>query len=246
MRRASSGRRWRDHAQEGGFCMTTVVIGADKGIGLEIVKALAARREPDVLAVCLGDGADAAPHAARVIGNINVVSSEDVGHMAAAIGEMYSRIDMLLHVSGIMSMDTLGALDFEQAKREFDINALGPLRTVEACLNLLREGAKVGIVTSRVGSLTDNSSGGQYAYRLSKAAANMAGLNLHHDLSKRGVAVRMLHPGMVKTDLVKIYPGEYNYITPAQAALGLIARMDNLTLAESGQFRHGNGDLLPW
>jgi len=226
--------------------MTTVVIGADKGIGLEIVKALAARREPDVLAVCLGDGADAAPHAARVIGNINVVSSEDVGHMAAAIGEMYSRIDMLLHVSGIMSMDTLGALDFEQAKREFDINALGPLRTVEACLNLLQEGAKVGIVTSRVGSLTDNSSGGQYAYRLSKAAANMAGLNLHHDLSKRGVAVRMLHPGMVKTDLVKIYPGEYNYITPAQAALGLIARMDNLTLAESGQFRHGNGDLLPW
>jgi NAD(P)-dependent dehydrogenase (short-subunit alcohol dehydrogenase family) len=226
--------------------MTTVVIGADKGIGLEIVKALAARREPDVLAVCLGDGADAAPHAARVIGYVDVVSSADVGHMAAAIGEMYPRIDMLLHVSGIMSMDTLGALDYEQAKREFDINALGPLRTVEACLNLLKEGAKVGIVTSRVGSLSDNSSGGQYAYRLSKAAANMAGLNLHHDLSKRGVAVRMLHPGMVKTDLVKIYPGEYNYITPAQAALGLIARMDDLTLAESGQFRHGNGDPLPW
>jgi len=226
--------------------MTTVVIGADKGIGLEIVKALAARQEPDILAVCLGDGGDAAPHAARVIGHVNVISSEDVGHMAAAIAEMFPRIDMLLHVSGIMSMDTLGELDYEQAKREFDINALGPLRTVEACLPLLQEGSKVGIVTSRVGSLTDNSSGGQYAYRLSKAAANMAGLNLHHDLSKRGVAVRMLHPGMVKTDLVKIYPGEYNYITPAQAALGLIARMDDLTLAASGQFRHGNGDLLPW
>ena len=226
--------------------MTTVVIGADKGIGLEIVKAMATRQEPDVLAVCLGDGGDAAPHAARVIGHVNVISSEDVGQMAAAIAEMFPRIDMLLHVSGIMSMDTLGDLDYEQAKREFDINALGPLRTVEACLPLLQEGSKVGIVTSRVGSLTDNSSGGQYAYRLSKAAANMAGLNLHHDLSKRGVAVRMLHPGMVKTDLVKIYPGEYNYITPAQAALGLIARMDDLTLAASGQFRHGNGDLLPW
>ena len=226
--------------------MTTVVIGADKGIGLEKVKALAARQEPDILAVCLGDGGDAAPHAARVIGHVNVISSEDVGHMAAAIAEMFPQIDMLLHVSGIMSMDTLGELDYEQAKREFDINALGPLRTVEACLPLLQEGSKVGIVTSRVGSLSDNSSGGQYAYRLSKAAANMAGLNLHHDLSKRGVAVRMLHPGMVKTDLVKIYPGEYNYITPAQAALGLIARMDDLTLAASGQFRHGNGDLLPW
>jgi NAD(P)-dependent dehydrogenase (short-subunit alcohol dehydrogenase family) len=226
--------------------MTAVVIGADKGIGLEIVKALAARKEPNVLAVCLGDGADAAPHAARVIGHVNVTSAPDVARMAVTIGGISPRIDLLLHVSGIMSMDTLGALDYEQAKREFDINALGPLRTVEACLSLLKEGAKVGIVTSRIGSLGDNSSGGQYAYRLSKAAANMAGLNLHHDLSKRGVAVRMLHPGMVKTDLVKIYPGEYNYITPAQAAQGLIARMDELTLAESGQFRHGNGDLLSW
>jgi NAD(P)-dependent dehydrogenase (short-subunit alcohol dehydrogenase family) len=226
--------------------MTTVVIGADKGIGLEIVKALAARKEPNVLAVCLGDGVDAAPHAARVIGHVNVTSAPDVARMAAAIGEISPRIDLLLHVSGIMSMDTLGALDYEQAKREFDINALGPLRTVEACLGFMKEGSKVGIVTSRVGSLSDNSSGGQYAYRLSKAAANMAGLNLHHDLSKRGIAVRMLHPGMVKTDLVKIYPGEYNYITPAQAAQGLIARMDELTLAESGQFRHGNGELLSW
>jgi NAD(P)-dependent dehydrogenase (short-subunit alcohol dehydrogenase family) len=120
------------------------------------------------------------------------------------------------------------------------------LRTVEACLPLLTEGAKIGIVTSRIGSLSDNSSGGQYAYRLSKVAANMAGLNLHHDLSKRGIAVRMLHPGMVKTDLVKIYPGEFNYITPAQAAAGLIARMDELTLASSGEFRHANGELLPW
>jgi NAD(P)-dependent dehydrogenase (short-subunit alcohol dehydrogenase family) len=225
--------------------MVAVVIGADKGIGLEIIKALAARGEPDLVAVCLGTGADAAPHA-TVIGGVNVTSAEDVARMAAILREMHGRIDTLFHISGIMSMDTLGQLDYAQALREFDINALGPLRTVEACLPLLHEGAKVGIVTSRVGSLADNSSGGQYAYRLSKVAANMAGLNLHHDLSKMGVAVRMLHPGMVKTDLVKDYPGEFNYITPAQAAAGLIARMDELTLAASGEFRHANGDLLPW
>jgi NAD(P)-dependent dehydrogenase (short-subunit alcohol dehydrogenase family) len=166
--------------------------------------------------------------------------------MASILREAFGRVDTLFHISGIMSMDRLGALDYAQAIREFDINALGPLRTVEACLPLLHEGAKVGIVTSRVGSLSDNSSGGQYAYRLSKVAANMAGLNLHHDLVKQGIAVRMLHPGMVKTDLVKDYPGEFNYITPAQAAVGLIARMDELTLATSGEFRHANGDLLPW
>jgi NAD(P)-dependent dehydrogenase (short-subunit alcohol dehydrogenase family) len=225
--------------------MVAVVVGADKGIGLEIVKALAARGEQDIVAVCLGDGADAAPHAS-VIGGVNVTSGEDVARMAAQLRERFKKIDTLFHISGIMSMDILGELDFDQAKLEFDINALGPLRTVEACLKLLADGSKVGIVTSRVGSLSDNSSGGQYAYRLSKVAANMAGLNLHHDLSKRGIAVRMLHPGMVKTDLVKIYPGEFNYITPAQAAQGLIARMDELTLSTSGEFRHANGELLPW
>jgi NAD(P)-dependent dehydrogenase (short-subunit alcohol dehydrogenase family) len=225
--------------------MVAVVVGADKGIGLEIVKALAARGEKDVVAVCLGDGADAAPHAS-VIGGVNVTSGADVARMAALLRDRFEKIDVLMHVSGIMSMDILGELDFAQAKLEFDVNTLGPLRTVEACLKMLGEGSKVGIITSRIGSLTDNSSGGQYAYRISKAAANMAGLNLHHDLSKRGIAVRMLHPGMVKTDLVKIYPGEFNYITPAQAAQGLIARMDELTLASSGEFRHANGELLPW
>jgi NAD(P)-dependent dehydrogenase (short-subunit alcohol dehydrogenase family) len=225
--------------------MVAVVVGADKGIGLEIVKALAARGEQDIVAVCLGDGADAAAHA-TVIGGVNVTSGPDVARMAAQLRERFKKIDMLFHISGIMSMDILGELDYAQAKLEFDVNALGPLRTVEACLKLLAEGSKVGIVTSRIGSLSDNSSGGQYAYRLSKVAANMAGLNLHHDLSKRGIAVRMLHPGMVKTDLVKIYPGEFNYITPAQAAQGLIARMDELTLASSGEFRHANGELLPW
>jgi NAD(P)-dependent dehydrogenase (short-subunit alcohol dehydrogenase family) len=225
--------------------MVAVVVGADKGIGLEIVKALAARGEKDIVAVCLGDGADAAPHA-NVIGGVNVTSGADVVRMAASLRQRFDKIDTLFHISGIMSVDILGELDFAQAKLEFDVNALGPLRIVEACLKLLTEGSKVGIVTSRIGSLSDNSSGGQYAYRLSKVAANMAGLNLHHDLSKRGIAVRMLHPGMVKTDLVKIYPGEFNYITPAQAASGLIARMDELNLASSGEFRHANGELLRW
>lgn len=226
--------------------MVAVVIGADKGIGLEIVKALKARGEPDLVAVCLGEGDAVFEMADLVIPHVNVTSGPDVARMATAVSERFRRIDVLFHISGIMSMDSLGALNFEQAKREFDINALGPLRTVEACLTLLREGSKVGIVTSRVGSLSDNSSGGQYAYRLSKVAANMAGLNLHHDLSKQGIAVRMLHPGMVKTDLVKDYPGDFNYITPAQAAAGLIARMDDLTLDSSGEFRHANGELLPW
>lgn len=74
----------------------------------------------------------------------------------------------------------------------------------------------------------------------------MVALNLHHDLSKRGVAVAALHPGMVATDLTKDYPGNFNYITPDEAASGLIARMDALTINTSGRFWHANGEKLPW
>ena len=85
-----------------------------------------------------------------------------------------------------------------------------------------------------------------YAYRVSKAGANMVALNLHHDLSKRGIAVAALHPGMVATDLTKDIPGDFDYITPDEAAEGLIRRMEALTLETSGRFWHANGEELPW
>jgi len=134
----------------------------------------------------------------------------------------------------------------DEVRRQFEINAIGPLRTIEALRDLLAEGAKVGIVTSRVGSLGDNGSGGMYAYRMSKAAANMAGLNLHHDLAPRGVSVVMLHPGMVATDLTRDFPGNHAYIQPDEAAAGLIRNMDELAPETSGRFRHANGEYLPW
>jgi NAD(P)-dependent dehydrogenase (short-subunit alcohol dehydrogenase family) len=74
----------------------------------------------------------------------------------------------------------------------------------------------------------------------------MVGLNLHHDLSKRGIAVLMLHPGMVATDLTKDFPGDHKYIQPGEAAAGLIRNMDRLTLESSGKFQHSNGEYLPW
>jgi NAD(P)-dependent dehydrogenase (short-subunit alcohol dehydrogenase family) len=124
----------------------------------------------------------------------------------------------------VLGLDELGSIDYDDVRRQFEINTIGPLRTIEALRDLLHDGSKVGIVTSRVGSLGDNSSGGMYAYRISKAAANMVALNLHHDLSKRGISVLALHPGMVATALTKDYPGDYDYITPDQAAAGLIIR----------------------
>lgn len=224
---------------------TVLVVGADRGIAHQIATQLYARGD-EVIAACLGDGDDLKQLGITVEPCVDVTSAAAVGDLADRLKGSSTQLDWLLHVAGVLGLDELGAIDYTDVRRQFEINAIGPLRTVEALRDLLTDGAKVGIVTSRVGSLGDNGSGGMYAYRMSKAAANMAGLNLHHDLSPRGVSVLMLHPGMVATDLTKDFPGSHSYIQPGEAAAGIIRDMDELTPETSGRFRHSNGDYLPW
>ena len=97
-------------------------------------------------------------------------------------------------------------------------------------------------MTSRMGSIEDNTSGGSYGYRMSKAAVNMAGASLAHDLRERSIAVALLHPGYVMTDMT----GGKGLVSAAQSAAGLIQRMDELTLETSGGFWHAQGERLPW
>jgi NAD(P)-dependent dehydrogenase (short-subunit alcohol dehydrogenase family) len=111
----------------------------------------------------------------------------------------------------------------------------------EALLGNLAKGSKVAIVTSRVGSIGDNASGGNYGYRASKTAVNQIGTNLKHDLHPRGIAVALLHPGFVATDMT----GGQG-IEPTDSAKGLIDRIDELNLENSGGFWHAEGYELPW
>jgi NAD(P)-dependent dehydrogenase (short-subunit alcohol dehydrogenase family) len=118
---------------------------------------------------------------------------------------------------------------------------LGPLRVTEALVDNIVDGGKVGIVSSRVGSIGDNGSGGYYGYRASKSAVNQIGMNLTHELRPRGIAVALLHPGMVATTMT----GRQG-IDPGEAARGLLDRIDALTLETSGHFWHAEGYELPW
>ena len=224
---------------------TALVVGADRGIAHAIALQLHARGD-DVIAACLGDGDDLKQAGITVEPHVDVTDGDSVTGLAARLRGSGVRIDQLYHVAGVLGLDELGAIDYDDVRRQFEINTLGPLRTVEALRDLLGPGSKVGIVTSRVGSLGDNTSGGMYAYRVSKAAANMVGLNLHHDLARQGVHVLMLHPGMVATDLTKDYPGDFDYITPEDAAAGLIRDVDALSAETAGRFQHSNGTFLPW
>ena len=97
-------------------------------------------------------------------------------------------------------------------------------------------------MTSRMGSIADNTSGARYGYRASKAALNAVGKSLAVDLSEQGIAVAILHPGWVQTDMTR-HSGN---LTVDEAAAGLIARMDALNLENSGTFWHSDGSVLPW
>ena len=124
---------------------------------------------------------------------------------------------------------------------QFRVNTLGPLRVTEALSSNLQGGAKIAIVSSRVGSIEDNGSGGNWGYRISKTAVNMAGTNLVHEMRPRGIAVALLHPGLVATDMTG-----GKGITPEESARGLIQRIDALNLSNTGGFWHAEGYVLPW
>ncbi len=216
-----------------------LITGANRGIGLELCRQLAARGD-QVIAACRNPSDELAALGVRVEPEVDVGSDPGVAALVERLDGV--AIDVLINNAGIMRPSTLHRLNFDACRAMFEINALGPLRVTAALLPNLRAGSKIGIITSRMGSVADNTSGGSYGYRMSKTAVNMAGKSLAHDLAVREIAVAILHPGWVQTDMT----GNTGLITAETSAAGLIARIDELTLETSGGFWHTNGDELPW
>ena len=138
--------------------------------------------------------------------------------------------------------DTLDSVRANDVRAQFAINALAPLFLTQALMSRLTPGAKVALITSRMGSIGDNQSGGYYGYRLSKAALNAASVSMAHDLAPRGVAVVILHPGAVRTEMT----GGQGDFEPDESARGLLRRIDELRLDTTGRFLHQIGNVLPW
>ncbi len=222
---------------------TAVVIGADRGIGAALVEVYRDRGD-QAIAVCLEDGVPGSRSGVRVISGIDVTEDPSVAKLAAALDG--TRIDTLVHVAGVGALDRFGRFDFVRMLEHYNLNALGPLRAVSALAENLGRGSKVGIVTSRMGSIGDNASGRMYSYRMSKAAANMLGVNLYHELRPRGVCVMLLHPGTVATEMTQGAANWDQMTKPAEAAAGLAAQLDALGPDTPVEFRHADGTLLPW
>ncbi len=217
---------------------TILVTGCNRGIGLELVRQLRERGD-DVIAVCRQASDALRAVGARVIEHVDVAKGEDVQALRDQLADQ--PIDVLINNAGVLRRDTFGELDYDEMLHQFKVNTLGPLRVTEALADNLHAGSKVAIVTSRVGSIDDNSSGGNWGYRTSKTAVNMVGTNLMHEFKPRGIAVALLHPGLVATDMTG-----GTGITPAESARGLIQRVDELNMENSGSFWHAEGYVLPW
>ena len=221
---------------------STLIIGASRGIGLALARCHSSRPTP-LIATCRTPSAALAALPLRVIEGVDMREPDSLARLDHALGD--TRIERLIVNAGILRRDslaTLGADGFAGVAEQLLTNALAPLQVVVALQHRLDAGARVALLSSRMGSIADNSSGSYYGYRMSKAALNAAGRSLALDLAPREIAVVVLHPGFVRTEMT----GGQGDISPEQAAEQLTARIDALTLASSGRFLHANGQELPW
>ena len=228
---------------------TVLITGASRGIGLELARQYAARGSR-VLATCrapatadkLMELAAAAPHVS--ISPLDVTSHDQIDALTASL--QGAPIDLLINNAGVGSAGAaLGALDYDLWRRVMDTNLYGPVKLTEALLpNLIAgQGRKTLAISSSLGSIS-GTRGGNYPYRTSKAALNMAMRSMAMDLREQGVTVALLSPGVVDTDFTR---GARMPKVPVEvSAAGLIETIDRLGPDDAGTFIRYNGETVAW
>ena len=219
---------------------TYLITGANRGIGLELVRQLKNRGE-EVIASCRSSSSELDFLDVRVETGVDVTSGDSVIKLRERLNDI--KIDVLIQNAGIAEFNSLSNLDPESIMHQFEVNALSPLCFVQSMITNLNKSAKIALISSRMGSIEDNTSGGSYGYRMSKVALCMAGKSLSVDLKSKNISVAILHPGLVSTRMTGFTS---NGIQPEESVKGIIQRIDELSLENTGTFWHSNGDILPW
>ncbi len=219
---------------------TYLVTGANRGIGLEYCRQLKARGE-NVIATCRSKSDELSDLGIRIDSGIDLNSINSIRKLRSNLTGI--KIDVLINNAGIMINDEFENIKQDTILQQFSTNAISPLILTLNLIENLSKGSKIILMTSRMGSIKDNESGGYYGYRMSKSALCMAGKSLSVDLKPLGIAVALLHPGLVSTRMT-------NYtshgISSNESVIRLLKIIDNLTISETGIFRHANGEELPW
>ena len=219
---------------------TYLITGSNRGIGLELCKQIIERGD-EVIATCREASSDLKNLGVRIEEDIDISSEDSINNLRQALSGV--ELDCLIHNAGIYEFNSIDNFDHESIIRQFVVNALSPLSMTRALKGLLKKNSKIGFITSRMGSIGDNSSGSSYGYRMSKVALSMAAKSLSRDLLKEDIYVAILHPGLVSTRMTGFTKSG---ISTEESAKGLLNRIDSLHKNNTGTFWHANGEILPW
>ena len=231
---------------------TVLITGSNRGIGLALAehyakegwKVIATCRKPSQ-AVRLKNIAD--KHPLVMIEKIDVTDMQTINKVAYKYKD--SSIDVLINnagISGGLTNQVFGNLDYSIFKRVIDVNTFGPTRMAEAFLNhiAVSQQKKIINITSTQGSIT-RTRGGQYFYKTSKAALNMITRNLSQDLKSERIIVGLISPGWVITDIVEGFE-DPRMLKPEESAYLVAKVIDSYTLDQSGYFFDETGTVAPW
>ena len=218
---------------------TVLITGANRGIGLALCRHYKEQKN-EVIAVCRKVSKELEELDVKIYPDIDVSSEDALQNLNNQL--INTNIDILINNAGILRSESFESLNYKDINDQFQVNTLGPIKVVEALFERLISGSKIIMITSRMGAINDNSSGGYYGYRMSKCALNAAAKSMSVDFKSKGISVALLHPGYVKTEMVNFG----GLITPEQSANDLAQRITELTLETTGTFWHSNGEILPW
>ncbi len=216
-----------------------VITGGNKGIGLALVQHYLAKGD-EVSVICRHSSPELAALKVRVHCGVDLADPLQVQAVAAEFNP--TSVDVLINNAGIFSHESLSDFAIDRMLAQFQVNALAPLLLSQAMQPSLKAGSKIAMISSRMGSISDNSSGGYYGYRMAKAALNAGAVSLARDLQPKQIAVGIYHPGFVQTQMV----GFAGDISPTEAAARLAHLIAELNLDNSGHFYHSNNTELPW
>lgn len=215
------------------------IVGANRGIGLALTQRYQQERY-DVTALCRSTSAELSD-----ISSIEIIESIDINLHQDRIKatQKLNDIDILIVNAGILHADSDQLQTHESLlQQQIQTNAISPIIFCYLAEQYLNSNAKIILMTSRMGSMADNESGGLDGYRMSKAALNSGGKNLSHHYTNQSISVFMVHPGYVQTDMTN----HSGHITPTEAASHITKLIEQLDHSQTGTFWHANGQPLPW
>jgi len=229
---------------------TILITGANRGIGFEITqqyakagwRVIACCREPDKAQELDGVRSD---HGEQVsIHRLDVTNSEPIKALVTSMEN--TPIDILLNNAGIYGQrdDSLGNIDEDKWLETFRVNTIAPIKVMEAFIDVVAASKRkvFATITSKMGSIADNTSGGSYVYRSSKAALNAAMKSAANDLEGRGISVVAIHPGWVRTDM----GGSSGLLSVEQSAKSIRELLGRVSIEDTGKFFNYDGTVIPW